>query len=148
VTTPTHIVDGRGTKSRACVTSVGQLVVSSFAYDDTVFKELSSDDTAFNFYDPKAGEQFVITGIRIKADRFVSNTVDADVIVYEASTDETITVDKILFQEALIRGEAATLIPINILVNEGKFINAKSSDSSIFITIMGYFIPVLTQGTT
>jgi len=141
---PIKIKDGMGSGSFTKVSSVGQLITSPFAYDESVFKEFDVAATAFNFFRPKSGEQFVITGIRIKADRFVSNTTDAEVIIYEADSDLTITVDKILTQEALIRGEDATLIPINILVGTSKFVNAKTSDPSIFITILGYFIPELT----
>jgi len=131
------------TITAARVTKAGQLVVSSIAYDETEFIELAEDDTAYNFYKPLAGKQFVITGIRAKADRQVSNTVDATVIFYEASSAATTTVDKVLHEEALIRGEAVTLLPTNILVNEGKFINGKTSDDNIFVTIMGYFIPAV-----
>ena len=144
MTTPTHILDGRGTESRACVTSIGQLITAPFAYDLTEFREMSLADTAFSFYLPKAGEQFVITGIRIKAGRFVSNTIDATIIIYEAPSSVSLTEDRILFEEALIRGEDVTFLPTNILVNEGKFINAKADDTTIFINITGYFIPRLT----
>ena len=61
-------------------------------------------------------------------------------IVYEASSEGTTTVDKVLFEEAMVRGEKATLIPLNILVNEGKFVNAKTTDDDIHMTITGYFV--------
>ncbi len=125
----------------ADVTALGQLVAAPVAYDDTVFKELAEPDTAYNFYKPKTGQQFVITGIRAKADRQVSTTVDADVVVYAASAEDTTTVDKVLYQEAMVRGESATLIPLNILVAAGKFVNAKTTDDDIHMTIMGYYVP-------
>ena len=145
MSTPVHILDGgsAGSKVRSKVSSIGQLITSPFAYDETVFDELDATGTAFNFYGPKTGQQFVITGIRMKADRNVSNTVDATVIVFEASSITDTTPDKILHEEALIRGESVTLLPVNVLVNTGKFINATTTDASIFMTILGYYIPVL-----
>ena len=112
-------------------------------YEDNnvVFKELAVADTAYNFYVPVANKRFVITGITIKADRDVSNTVDAIVIIYEASSEDTLTVDKEIYQEAMIRGERATLLPLNIILNEGVWLNAKTSDDDIYMTIMGYYIP-------
>jgi len=145
MTGPVHIVDGRGaTKNRACVTSVGQVITAPFDYDLAEFRSLSVIDTAFNFYQPQIGKQFVITGMRIKAGRFVSNTIDATIVIYEGTSDITLTEDRVLFEEALIRSEDVTLLPTNILASEGKFINAKTDDATIFINIMGYFIPILT----
>ena len=144
MSTPIHIIDGsRGCRTKVRVTSIGQLVVSNYAYDLTKFNELAEPDTAYNFYKPRAGQQFVITGIRAKADRQVSTTVDAEVIIYEANSNDTITAMKILHEEAMVRGESVTLLPSNILVSQGSFVNAKTTDDDIFMTIMGYYIPVI-----
>jgi len=138
-----QLVDGTGTKAKVKITALGQLVVAPFAYDEAVFKELAADDTAYNFYEPKSGEQFVITVIHAKADRDVSNTVDAVVVVYEATSNSTTTVSKILYQEAMVRGENFSFVGLNILVGEGKWVNAKTTDDDIHMTIMGYYIPKL-----
>ncbi len=130
-----------GRDNRAAeVTPLGQLVVAARAYDEVVFKELAEDDTAYNFYAPKPGQQFVITLLRAKADRDVSPTVDAAVVIYEADTDSTTTVDKVLHQEAMIKGESVTL-SMNLLVTAGKFVNAKTTDDDIHMTVMGYYVP-------
>ena len=138
MTAITHIVDGRGNNTRACVTQIGALIVSPFKYDEVVYNELAAINTAYNFYESLPGQQFVITGMRIKADRQVSSTVDADVVIYEATSSSTTDVSKILHQEAMVRGENVTMLPMNILVNEGVFINAKTTDDDIHMTIMGY----------
>ncbi len=135
-----RLSDGGGCDTSVKVTNNGQLVVAPVEYDLVVFNELAAADTAYNFYTPKPGKQFVITGINAKADRQVSQNTDADVVIYEASSDSTTTVDKTLFQEAMIQGEKATLIPLNIVVNEGKYVNAKTTDDDIYMTIMGYYI--------
>lgn len=110
-------------------------------FDESEFKELNVVDTAFNFYGPKAGLQFLITVLRIKADRNVSNVTDAEVLIYEAASAITTTVDKVLHEEALIRGESATLNPLRILVRKGMFVNAKTTDTNIHMTIMGHYHP-------
>jgi hypothetical protein len=131
--------DGGGNKNKAKVTSNGQLVTSPISYDETIYKELDTINTAYNFYKASSGKQFVITLIRAKADRQVSSTVDADVIIYEATSETTTTVSKVIHQEAMVRGESLT-INTNIIVNEGVFVNAKTTDDDIHMTIMGYFI--------
>jgi len=127
---------------RARVTNAGELVVAPFTYDETEFRELAVDDTAYNFYEPKPDHQFVITGFNMKADRDVSQTVDAVVIIYESTSTSETTVSKILFQEAMVRGERTSLTT-HILVNSGVWINAKTSDDDIHMTIMGYYLPEL-----
>lgn len=127
---------------RVKVTDSGELVVGPIAYDETEFRELAEDDTAYNFYEPKPMQQFVITGFSMKADRDVSTTVDAEVIIYEATNTTETTVSKVLFQEAMVRGERTSLTT-HILVNSGVWINAKTSDDDIHMTIMGYYIPEL-----
>ena len=138
-----YILDGNGRGTKGSVTSIGEIVVGVFSHDLTMFVKLEVDDTAYNFYVPRDGEQFVITGMRIKASRSVSNTVDAEIIIYEAEGPTDLTVIKILHEEAMIRGESATLNPMNILVAQGVFVNAKTTDPTVYITIMGYYIPVV-----
>lgn len=135
---------GGGRGNVANVTSAGELAIAPLDYDETKFVELAVDDTAYNFYAPKPNMQFIITGIRAKADRQVDNVTDATVIVYEAESVDTTTVSKTLHQEAMIRGESFTLLPLHIKVNPGKWINAKTTDDDIHMTIMGYYIPELT----
>lgn len=139
--TPVHVKGGVGDWA-AKVTSLGQLVTAPLAYDETVFKELAEPNIAYNFYKSKSGQQFVITGIRARADRQVSTTVDADVVIYEASAEDTTDVDKVLHQEAMVRGEDMTF-PMNVLVRAGKFVNAKTTDDDIHMTITGYYVPAV-----
>ena len=133
-----------GRKGKAVdVAGSGHLVVGEHAFNETVPKDLSSTNTAFNFYRPMAQKQFIIKGIVAKANKDVSTSTDADLIIYEGATNVTTTVDKTLFQAAMTKHDSLILLPLNIIVNEGKFINAKTDDASIFVTIMGYYIPKL-----
>ncbi len=47
-----------------------------------------------------------------------------------------------LHQEAMVRGEDMTL-PMNVLVTAGKFVNAKTTDDDVHMTIIGYFVRAL-----
>ncbi len=125
------------------VSPIGQLIVAPFAYDDTAFRELAEPNTAYNFWPPRAGEQFVITGVLFRADKQVSSTVDATVVVYEATTDSTTTVSKISIKFAVVQGDIINAVPLNILVKEGRYVNAKTTDDDIHMTILGYYIEAL-----
>lgn len=143
MTVRTQIFDGGGTNNRTRVTTIGQLVTAPYAYDQTQYVELAEADTAYNFYGPRNGEQFVITGFIAKADKQVSTTADADVVIYEATASDTTTVSKVLFQTVMVEGDLLAAIPLNIVVTTGVYVNAKTTDDDIHITIMGYYIPKL-----
>ena len=131
------------TLTEARVTATGQLVVAPFAYDLTEFNELGTADAAVNFYKPKASRQFVITGVIAAGNLSIAANALATVIVYEASTSSTTSVDKTLIQFGITRLDTFALSPLNILAAEGKFINAKTDDDDVFLTVMGYYIPAL-----
>jgi len=139
---PVQIIGGDGRLIAAKVSDIGQLVVSPFDYDLTQFVELALADSGYTFYLPRAHKRFVVTAIKAKADRDVSNVNDATVVIYEAAASGTTTVDKVIHQEAMIRGENTTMMPLNVITAEGKYINAKTTDADIHMTIMGYFVPV------
>ena len=104
-----------------------------------VFNNLDVNNTAYNFYTPAHDQNFVITILDMVADKSVSSTVSATIVVYEASSAESTTVDKVLYQTAMVEGQQKT-INVNLLVNKGKFINAKTTDDNIHMNIFGYYL--------
>lgn len=143
MSTPVIIKDGKGKGTGVKVSSIGQLTTAVFDYDLTKFNTLSVNGQAFNFYSPRAGHNFVITGFIAYADRSVNDANDTVIDIYEADSDSSGTIDKMLISFGLGKTKALPALPLNILVNEGVFINAKTSDNNILLTIMGYFIPCL-----
>jgi len=140
MTQPTHIVDGAGSLSRARVNPTGALVTGPLSFSDTTFVEFAVADSAYSLVEPLAGQQFVITGLVLGADKDVG--VDGAIVeIYEASSNNTTTVDKTLFQTSVPQKDNVALFGLNFLVNEGKFVNGKTDDDDIHTTIGGYFIP-------
>ena len=131
-----------GTGKTAGVSTHGQLTVGPFAHDDAKFIKFDIPDIAFNFVIPMDRHCFVITGILLKADKQVSNTVDATVVIYEAEEPDTTDVDRILFQFSVVSGDIIPFVALNLAVTVGKFINGKTDDANIHVTLMGYFRPV------
>lgn len=127
----------------ANVTLSGQLVVGALAYDETSFNELAEVNTAYNFYKPKSQHAFIITRLLAFADKDINDASDTVVVVYEASAENTATVDKTLLQFGM--GKLTVLpLQLNLFVNEGKYLNAKTGDDDIHLTIMGYYVPQVT----
>jgi len=125
----------------AKVNGTGALVTAAFDYDETKFVELAEPDVAYNFYNPKAGRAFVITGMIATGDKQIAANADATVVIYEAITDVTTSVDKELLTFVITQSTVVPLVPLNIFVNEGKFINAKTDDDDVHLNIFGYYIP-------
>ncbi len=125
----------------AQVSPQGALVVGPFDYDLVSSVSAAVINTAYNLFKPRAGQQFVVTAIKMRGSKDVSTTVDATVEIYEASSITSITVDRAIYTDIVVRFESTTLGSVNILVNEGKFINAKTDDNSVQVTMTGYFVP-------
>lgn len=135
------LADGAGFNYKVCITKAGQLTVAPFSYDDTMHVELGEPDTGYTFYNPIDNQRFVITGIVAKADKQVSSIVDAQVVIYESEDSDTTTVSRVLFETAMVEGDSLTVMPLNIITTEGIWVNAKTTDDDIHMTIMGYYIP-------
>ena len=122
------------------VSKNGEVITRIIEYDEVESMELAEPDTAFNFYKPIDRKQFVITSLNGKADMDVSVIMDAELVIYEADSVASLTEDRILWKDSLIRGDRTGLSPLNILVNKGKYVNAKTTDDDIHLTITGYYI--------
>ena len=134
---PINILD-KATNKSAIVTSRGQLVTSPLEFSDPVFHSLTANDTADTWFKPFAGKRLVITDVIIQTDRSV--TTQALIDIYEATAEDSETIDKQVFQFDLKKQESLVLTGLNIIISEGVFINAKADDSNVLITIGGYFV--------
>lgn len=117
----------------------GELRASAVA-DKSKFHSMDGTG-AFSFFPPIAGQQFCITLMYYRAGQSVNPTTDADVIVYQDDEIDgtAAAADDVLHQDALVKGASATL-PALLLVDAGKFVNAKTSDPTVSMTIMGHYI--------
>lgn len=137
---PTVIQDS-ASGNRATVTKFGQLVVSPIDYSTPVAQTLDIINTAYNFIEPAQDQNIVITDIILTANKNVGAT-DATVTLYEASSIDTIISDKDILNLEMIKQSNIVMTGLNMIVSEGKFVNAKTDDDDIFVTIMYYRVPV------
>ena len=123
---------------RAKVSPHGQLIVSPIDFSTPVTKTLAVIDTAVNFIEPQTGHFIVITDIIASADKDVSNTTPANVAVYESDEVDSLTIVNEIVSPQLIRAANLPLTGLNLKVQEGRWVNAKTSDAAILLTIMFY----------
>lgn len=118
---------------------IGQLITSPFSYDLVEAILLDVDDQVYNFYKPRVGKSFVITGIILNATKAV--TADCIVDVYAGTSIDDSDITDNVFQVEMLKNSSLPLLGLNILVAEGKWVNAKTDDDDVFCTIMGYYVP-------
>jgi hypothetical protein len=137
------IMDGaNGTGQFAGVTPVGELLVAGFGnlINKSSFQSMTAATTAYNFFGPIIGQQFVITSIVLDGPNA------ATVSVYEASSPSTITIDKLLFK-INFRGASNQVVNFSfggfLAVSEGAYLNALTDGATVNMNMIGYYQPVL-----
>ena len=138
---------GEGSQ-RVTVNEAGELLISDGPYDLAVFNELDLINTAYNFYGPRGREQFVITGFLLYGDKQVSGATNATVVIYESDQPDSTTESRVLVQVEAGQNQSIPFPNIRILCNRGVYINAKTDDDDIHMTIFGHYIDLQGRGPT
>ena len=139
--TPVEIIDTQ-TGGRAKVSEFGQLIVAPIAYSTAEEREMDTINTAFNFVIPEHGKSIVITDIIASADNSVSNTAPADIVVYQSDSATSLVSLSGIVRPQLVRANNFILNGLNLIIPEGRWINATTTDNDILLTIMFYRVPV------
>jgi len=129
-----------GETRAAKVTSDGELVVAPIAYDSAVSVELGVDNQVYNLHSPFPQRRLVITGIFAFGDKQVNGSTNASVEIYEATSDEDAVVAKTIFDFEIGQNMSRSFNPLNIVVTEGRYINARTSDDDVHLTVTGHYI--------
>lgn len=125
----------------AKVSDQGELITRILKFGEGKFQALDTINTAFNFFAAKAHQRFVITGVIINTNKDIG--VDgATIDIYEASSTSSTTIDKQLFKIIILKNDTFAIPNVLLAVTEGKFVNGKTDDAVVNITVGGYFIDV------
>lgn len=135
------IVKDNNSGRTVTVTRFNQLVVAPLDYSTPVSNSLDVINTAFNFIAPEQDHSIVITDIIAFADNSVSNSAPAEVEIYEATSATETTIETGIVSPRILRGGDVTLVGLNMIVPEGMWVNAKTNDNNILVTIMFYRVP-------
>lgn len=124
----------------AAFNSAGEMLIASGDYDEVSFNELAEINTAYNFFKPDGAKQFLLTGFLVYGDKQVNSSTNATVVIYEASQPDSIAEDRVLFQFEVGQNQSIPFPNIRILGTKGAYVNAKTSDDDIHMTIVGHYI--------
>lgn len=137
---PTTIIDGGGEGNEAKVNRAGCLAIGPVEYSELYSVNCAVIDTAYNIVQPASGMQIVITSLLFSANRNVGAN-DATVDLYEASSPTSISIDKTLAHLEIPKQQFREFNPIQLLVNEGKYINVKTNDNEVLVTLGWFAVP-------
>ena len=133
------LMDGTGTKTKAKVTTRGQLVVAPLEFSEPYFNAMTVDDQVYNFTTPKTGHQFVITDVIAAGDKNVTASTGVEIAIYESATASGVS-SKDLITLDINRLGGANLIGLNLITTTGTYINATMDDNNVNLTILGYYV--------
>ena len=96
-------------------------------------------NTPFNILIPESGKNFVITDAILSTDKNIG-AGGALVTVYESDGIDSVTEDKVIFQGEFLKNVLHSFIGLNMIVSEGKWVNIKTDDATVNLSIGGYYI--------
>lgn len=138
-----QIEDCHGTGSTARVTEYGQLIVAPLDFSSSQAIKLETANTAYNFVAPVQDKIIVITDILLYANKNVgAGDATVDVYTSDVGPDST-TIKESIIQTEMLKQTSRDLTGLNIKVNEGRWVNAKTDDDDVFVTIGYYYVPIL-----
>ena len=132
-------VEVKGGGNTGEITRIGQFITAPYAYDEVGVVDLDADNVAENLFKPRVGKRLVVTGCVVSAKRNIAT--DVDIEIYEATTDTETTVVESILKLDMPKSTSLPLFPLNLLITEGAFVNAKADDSNVLISLFGYFVP-------
>lgn len=135
---PVRIQGGENSVS-AIVTDLGQLVVAPIAYSRPTYVFMDLINTTYNVLKPVANKDIIVTGLVLNANRNVSNTTGGTVQIYTASTEGAAAGTNFFILE-LVRNQTITLTNLNIQIDRGLFVNARTDDDDFNLTLFSYRI--------
>ena len=139
MTTPVVIVGSTGELAK--VSSNGELSVSPVAPNVTQHWSMTAIDTAYNFAPPISGKKMRLQNILIYGNKNIGAS-DATVIIYTANSATSTDVLETVLEIELPKYKDRDLIGLNLQLPEGVFLNAKTDDNTVFLTMMGYYLDI------
>lgn len=136
-----ELKDGHGDGYTQKVSKWGIAATGAIDFSVSYPVTASVINTAYNFVGPQAGKQFIVTDIMLYANKNVGAN-DATVEIYEADGVDSTTVYKSVLVTEMLKQTSRDFIGLNLLVTQGKWLNIKTDDNTIYASVLGYYVPV------
>lgn len=102
-------------------------------------KQSIIDANAVSFWPPKAGEKFIVTGVIVNTDRNIGVN-GALIDIYEATSASSTDIEESIISIDQAKSVTSALLPLFTEVTEGRWVNGKSDDANVHVTVFGYYV--------
>ena len=134
----TTIVDS-DTHKGGKISKRGQFITAPLDFSTpTAGNPLITPNVAFNFREPRPRQVFIITEIILSTDNSISAN-GAEVTIYEATSIDSTIVDSEILTVTMPSRTIVPLLGLNWIGNENRWINAKTDDATVNVTLGGYY---------
>jgi len=134
------VLKSTGNGNEAIVTHRGQLVTAPLSFSEAYTATVNATGTAFVIAPAKVNKRFVITGILLDADKNVSANTAGTIDLYETTDAASTTATKTILSIEMLKNTNRALTGLNLIVTENVWLNIKTSDATIYATILGYYV--------
>lgn len=133
------IIVDPSTGVNAKISEAGELLVRPLDYSLAYSANADVINTGYNLVPPIAGSRFIITAILLTGNKNISATVDANVVIYEATSTSTTTSSRDLLPIEIAKSSVRDITGIRLSVRPGYWVNIKTDDDDVRCTILGYY---------
>lgn len=121
------------------VSQNGELFVAPLSPNISQHWNMDTIDTAYNFAPPVKGQRMRLQNILMYGNKNVG-AGDATVVIYTANSATSLTPVDVVMEFEIPKYGTRDLISLNLELKPGVYLNAKTNDNDVFLTMMGYYI--------
>lgn len=134
----TYIRDGKNDRA-VDVTPNGEMIVSAIKPNVSAHHKMDTINTAYNFAPIATGQRMILQSILVYANKNVGVN-DATITIYTADAIDSITPITTILDFEVPEKQSRDIIGLNLDLGTGVFLNAKTDDNDVFLTMLGYYV--------
>lgn len=136
MTIPVRLVGANG--QAVHVSNNGEIALGNIGQVQMHSVKLDVNDQVYNLLKPVSGLQAVITTLSFTGNRGIGVN-DAIVEIYETTTALSATISTTMINIEVAKNQSIPLSNLKVTVTGGKFLNARASDTDVFVVFGVYF---------
>lgn len=122
----------------ASISNLGELIVAPLSPNSSVHHSMVIIDTPYIYAEPIASRTLRLQNILIYANKDVGPN-DASVLIYTSDDATSLTGDTVIEFE-MLKNTSRDLIGLNLTLQSGVYLLAKTNDNTVFLTMQGYYV--------
>ena len=132
------ITDGQSDRT-VDISPNGELIVAPIHPNQSVHWKMDVINTAYTFASITSGKRMILQNVLLYGNKNVGAT-DSTVTIYTADSATSLTPIQTILEFEVPKYGTRDLMNLNLDLGSEVFLNAKTDDNDIFITMMGYYV--------